>query len=75
MDESKYLEDLSAKNEKALSWFIDKYAAYVSAVIRKVTRSMVSEEDIEEAASDVFLTLWENAKMYALKKQKPILRR
>ena len=73
MDESKYLEDLSAKNEKALSWFIDKYAAYVSAVIRKVTRSMVSEEDIEEAASDVFLALWENAKNVRPEKTKAYL--
>ena len=73
MDENKYLDRLSAKDEKALSWFIDKYAAYVSAVIRKVTRGMVSEEDIEEAASDVFLALWENAKSIRPEKTKAYL--
>ena len=61
MDEEKYLSRLAAGEEKALMWFIDRYGAYVSTVIRRVTRGMVPEEDIEEASSDVFLVLWENA--------------
>jgi RNA polymerase sigma-70 factor (ECF subfamily) len=43
----------------ALAGLIDKYGAYVSAVVRGIAGG--SEEDIEEVVSDVFLALWHNA--------------
>jgi len=46
-------------DENALGQLIDKYNAYVCAVIRN-TVSM-PEADIEETSSDVFFSLWENA--------------
>ena len=61
MDEKKYLARLFDKDEKALIWFIDRYAAYVSAVIKRVTRGMAPPQDIEEAVADVFFVLWNNA--------------
>jgi RNA polymerase sigma-70 factor (ECF subfamily) len=48
-------------SERALGQLIDKYTAYVCAIIRNSVGSTVSREDIEEVASDVFLALWENA--------------
>ncbi|MDR0273694.1 MAG: sigma-70 family RNA polymerase sigma factor [Clostridiales bacterium] len=48
-------------SEKALEKIIDKYAAYVCVIIRNTARDL-SNEDIEEIASDVFFSLWENAK-------------
>ncbi len=45
----------------ALARIIDRYAAYVGAVISGIIGDSMTREDIEETASDVFLALWENA--------------
>lgn len=45
----------------ALARIIDRYAAYVGKVISVIICGRMTREDIEEAASDVFLALWENA--------------
>ena len=50
------------KDEDALAWFIDRYAPYVSTIIYNILGSFVDSSDLEEVASDVFLTLWNNAK-------------
>lgn len=66
MTETKALQRLRQGREDALSWFIDKYTAYVCTVIRCIIGASMPEEDVEEAASDVFLTLWEQAdRVYA----------
>lgn len=48
-------------SENALGQLIDKYTAYVCVVIRNTVGVHLSHEDIEETASDVFFSLWENA--------------
>ena len=48
-------------SENALKQLIDKYAAYVCVIIRNVAGERMTREDIEEIASDVFFSLWENA--------------
>jgi RNA polymerase sigma-70 factor (ECF subfamily) len=53
------LSAVRRRSEKALEELIDKYNAYVCAVIRN-TAGMTTE-DIEETSSDVFLALWNNA--------------
>jgi len=47
--------------EYALEQVIDKYAAYVCVVIRNTGGGYLTHEDIEETASDVFYTFWQNA--------------
>ena len=61
MTESTALLRLRRGKEDALAWFIDKYTAYVCTVIRYIIGPCMSEEDVEEAASDVFLELWKQA--------------
>ena len=60
--EHEALKKLKHKDEKALEWFIDRYAAYVNTIIYNIIGLSVSAADIEEVSSDVFFTLWVNAK-------------
>lgn len=62
MDEREALKKLKHKDESALEWFVDRYAAYVNTIIYNIIGSSMSSSDMEEAASDVFFTLWVNAK-------------
>lgn len=62
MDEHDALKKMVCKDEDALAWFIDRYAPYVSTIIYNILGSFVDSSDLEEVASDVFLTLWNNAK-------------
>ena len=61
MTESKALAQLQAGDQRALEWFIDRYAAYVGAVANSILQGSMSRSDVEEVASDVFVTLWKNA--------------
>lgn len=62
MDEKDYLKKLKHKDESALSWFIERYVAYVNTIIYSIIGETMSAADIEEVSSDVFFTLWVNAK-------------
>ena len=62
MDENKMLRALKRRDEKALEWFIDHYVGYVTTIIYNIIGSFMTEADIEEVSSDVFLILWKNAK-------------
>jgi RNA polymerase sigma-70 factor (ECF subfamily) len=46
-------------DEDALARLIDKYGAYVSAIVRGILAG--APEDVEEVAADVFFALWRNA--------------
>ena len=61
MTESKALRLLQQGSADALKWFIGKYTPYVSTIIYNIIGSAMSSADVEEVASDVFFTLWENA--------------
>ena len=73
MTEATALLRLQHGREDALAWFIDKYSAYVCTVIRYIIGAAMSEEDVEEAASDVFLTLWQQADRVTLATVRPWL--
>lgn len=62
MVEHEAFKKLKRKEERALEWFIDRYAAYVNTIIYNIIGHSVSAADIEELSSDVFFTLWVNAK-------------
>lgn len=61
MDEKSALKALKRKDETALAWFIDRYAAYVNTIICNIIGAAMPPSDVEEVASDVFFTLWINA--------------
>lgn len=61
MDERTILHKLSRGNQRVLEAIIKKYSSYVVTVIHNRSRGLLSPEDEEEIASDVFLSLWLNA--------------
>ena len=61
MTEEQALRQIKRGSQDALTWFIDRYGSYVSAVIRGIFGTALTEADVEETASDVFFSLWNNA--------------
>lgn len=62
MEERKLLKGLVRGNEQALERVMQMYSPYVLTVIHNRSRGLLHHEDEEEIASDVFLSLWQNAK-------------
>lgn len=63
MTDQALIKGIQQDNISCYEALIDKYTRYVVAVIRKVAGSRLTEEDIEELASDVFIKLWEKRKV------------
>jgi RNA polymerase sigma-70 factor (ECF subfamily) len=61
VEEKNALRAMKQKDEKALEWFIDRYAAYVNTIIYNIIGSKMTVSDVEEVTSDVFLVFWSNA--------------
>ena len=55
------LRQMKQGSQDALAWFIQRYGAYVSTIIHNIIGQRMSNADVEEVASDVFLALWNNA--------------
>ena len=68
MTEAKALKELKNGSEEALAWFIDAYTPYVTTIIHNIIGSSMDVSDVEEAAADVFVALWQNAqKVHSVK--------
>ena len=61
MDDKRALRELHRGSEAALSWLIDRYTSYVSAVVYNVIGAYMQQADVEEVTADVFVALWHNA--------------
>lgn len=61
MDEQAILKKLRRGSTRALEKVIQHFSAYVVSVIHNRARGFLSAEDEEEAASDVFFALWQDA--------------
>ncbi|MDR0917088.1 MAG: sigma-70 family RNA polymerase sigma factor [Oscillospiraceae bacterium] len=61
MNDAKALWAISQGDAESLEKVIDKYSAYVAAVIRNKAGGVISRQDVEEIASDAFFALWQNA--------------
>ena len=61
MREEKVLQKLRNKDPDGLQGLMDRYVAYVSAVVWGILRYAMSVEDAEEVVSDVFLAAWNQA--------------
>lgn len=73
LTEATALLRLQHGSQEALSWFIDKYTPYVCTVIRYIIGGSMTEADVEEAASDVFLVLWQHPERVSLATLRPWL--
>ncbi len=61
LTEAAALKELKKGSERALEWFIATYTPYVTAIIHNIIGDYMDISDVEEVASDVFFTFWENA--------------
>ena len=61
LTEEQALRQMQQGAQDALAWFIHQYGAYVSTIIYNIIGQRMSNADVEEVASDVFLALWNNA--------------
>lgn len=61
MNDASALRAVKRGDEKALEWIIDRYSSYVSTIIGNILGGSMTDADIEEVASDVFLILWRNS--------------
>lgn len=52
-----YMNENNTLNLKAI---VDDYTNYIFTIIKNITKEMITNEDIEELISDVFLVLWKN---------------
>ena len=62
IEDTDLLRRLRRKSAGALEEAVRQYSAYVMAVIRNRSRGVLTAEDQEEIASDVFVSLWRGAK-------------
>ena len=58
MKDEEIVRCLQNGKENGLEALIDKYAAYVGTIIRRIILPSMSENDAEELASDVFIAVW-----------------
>lgn len=61
LTEEQALRQMKQGSQDVLAWFIQRYGAYVSTIIHNIIGQRMSNADVEEVASDVFLALWNNA--------------
>ena len=61
MNDKKLLRDLKKGVPDALERIMDKYSGYVSMIVFYTMGAEACREDGEEAAADVFLSLWKKA--------------
>ena len=67
------LRKIKRGDPSALEELMDRYIAYVSAVVWNILRYSMPPEDAEEVVSDVFLAAWEQAQDIRANAAKPWL--
>lgn len=73
MRECRLVQQLQQQNPEALQSLIHTYQAYVGTIIRNITRSVLTENDVEELTADVFLAIWQTADKLQAGKVRPYL--
>ena len=73
MKDEEIVRRLKKGDVRGLESLIDKYAAYVGTIIRRIVLPALSESDAEELAADVFTSVWRNPKTLTAENLKPYL--
>ena len=60
MTDTELLRGLRRGETAAVEHIIDRYGAYVAAVVHNTLGSLSRPEDVEELSSDVFLAMWQS---------------
>lgn len=58
MQDKEIVRLLKSGKVKGLEALIEKYAAYVGTIIRRIVLPALSESDVEELSADVFTAVW-----------------
>lgn len=58
VDDRELLEGIKNQDSSCLELLMDKYGAYVAAIVSYVGKDHFSSQDVEEVAADVFISLW-----------------
>lgn len=61
MEEKEILEEFVTNNALDIDAIINKYYNYVYTIVKNGVSVAITDEDIEEIISDVFLGLWKNS--------------
>ena len=67
------LESLRRGDQQALEEIMRRYSGYVTVIVRGVIGTAMTDDDLEEAVSDVFFTLWKNREKVQPEKLRPYL--
>jgi RNA polymerase sigma-70 factor (ECF subfamily) len=59
MRETRLIALLQQQKPEGLQALITTYQAYVSTIIRNITRNTLHEQDVEELTADTFLAVWQ----------------
>ena len=59
MRESRLITLLQSQKPVGLQALMATYQAYVGTIIRNITRSSLSEQDVEELTADTFFAVWQ----------------
>ncbi len=73
MNDKETVRMLKSGKVRGLEALIDKYAAYVGTIIRRIILTALSESDVEELTADVFTAVWKNPKAITAENLKPYL--
>ena len=58
IDEQYLIQQIKTGSQKALETVIDRYGSYVKAIATNIIKPPMTDADVEEVVSDVFLSLW-----------------
>ena len=61
MKDKDLIKGLKNRKRSALEKTMETYSAYVSVVVYNTIGKLMSREDMEEVAADVFISLWNNS--------------
>ena len=60
MQDKEIVRLLKSGKVRGIESLMDKYAAYVGTIIRRIVLPALSESDVEELSADVFTAVWRN---------------
>ena len=60
MQDKEIVRLLKSGKVRGIEALMDKYAAYVGTIIRRIVLPALSERDVEEISADVFTAVWRN---------------
>ena len=58
IDEQYLIQQIKTGSQKALETVINRYGSYVKAIAANIIKPPMTDADVEEVVSDVFLSLW-----------------